>query len=161
MALIKICPSCGYSNPASEMMCQECAAFIADVAPIADDPPGKPGEAPSDGHATGKPRATDAAATIRAASRVSFCDAGGNIAFSAGDGEIIGRHNMGAEYLGPILTVSRRHCRLSQTAEGWKIEDLGSVNGTWINGRRICGPALLTDGDQVGLSQSCVLRAKL
>ena len=34
-------------------------------------------------------------------------------------------------------TVSRRHARLRRTATGFLVEDLGSVNGTWVNGARI------------------------
>jgi len=33
--------------------------------------------------------------------------------------------------------VSRRHARLDRTAEGWRLTDLGSSNGTFVNGRRI------------------------
>lgn len=31
--------------------------------------------------------------------------------------------------------ISRRHARLWPTAAGWKVADLGSKNGTWIDGR--------------------------
>jgi len=34
-------------------------------------------------------------------------------------------------------TVSRRHCRLDSDADGFSLEDLGSSNGTYINGQRI------------------------
>ena len=30
--------------------------------------------------------------------------------------------------------ASGRHARLSQTADGWVVEDLGSTNGTQLNG---------------------------
>jgi pSer/pThr/pTyr-binding forkhead associated (FHA) protein len=36
----------------------------------------------------------------------------------------------------PIDGVSRRHCQLS-VDEGVKLLDLGSTNGTWLNGREI------------------------
>ena len=35
------------------------------------------------------------------------------------------------------LTVSARHCRLSRTGAGFTIEDLGSTNGTYVNGNRL------------------------
>ena len=34
-------------------------------------------------------------------------------------------------------SVSRVHCFLSQTAEGWSVQDAGSVNGIVVNGRRL------------------------
>jgi len=45
--------------------------------------------------------------------------------------------------------VSRRHCRVRRVAAGYLIEDLGSRNGTFVNGRRIEGPIALSDGDEV------------
>ena len=40
-------------------------------------------------------------------------------------------------------TVSRRHARLSVTEDGVIVEDLGSTNGTFINGTRTEGPVLV------------------
>ena len=37
-------------------------------------------------------------------------------------------------------TVSGRHCRLTLDREGYLLEDLGSTNGTYVNGRRLAGP---------------------
>lgn len=53
--------------------------------------------------------------------------------------------------------VSRRHSRLSLSPQGYVIEDLGSTNGTFVNGERLSGPYLLIPGDQIGLSQKLVL----
>ena len=38
----------------------------------------------------------------------------------------------------PLPCVSRRHCRLEIDGRGtvW-VRDLGSLNGTWVNGRRV------------------------
>jgi len=45
-------------------------------------------------------------------------------------------------------SVSRRHCRLVHIERGWRIEDLGSTNGLYINGHRVKGHNLL-HGDLV------------
>ena len=45
--------------------------------------------------------------------------------------------------------VSRHHARLHWTGSVHVVEDLGSKNGTWINDRRLEGPAPLNDGDTV------------
>lgn len=49
------------------------------------------------------------------------------------------------------FAVSRYHARLTRQGEAYLIEDLGSVNGTWVNGVRISQPVLLKAGDSVGL----------
>jgi hypothetical protein len=54
-------------------------------------------------------------------------------------------------------TVSARHCRLHARASGYDLEDLGSTNGTYVNGERITGRAHVTPHDTVTLGQSVVL----
>ena len=48
----------------------------------------------------------------------------------------------------PLGDISRKHCRLIKEDEALKIEDLGSSNGTYINGKRI-HEAELQPGDTV------------
>ncbi len=47
--------------------------------------------------------------------------------------------------------VSRHHARLSHGRDGLVIEDLGSLNGVFVNERRISGPTLLGHGDLIGI----------
>lgn len=46
-------------------------------------------------------------------------------------------------------TVSRHHACISVTATGATIEDLGSRNGTLVNGASVTSPTPLRDGDEV------------
>jgi len=46
-------------------------------------------------------------------------------------------------------SVSRNHARISPTGDGFVIEDLGSMNGTWLNDVRVSGRVPLTNGDLV------------
>jgi pSer/pThr/pTyr-binding forkhead associated (FHA) protein len=50
--------------------------------------------------------------------------------------------------------VSGRHCRLTKTAEGFLLEDLGSTNGTFVNGIRIDSITTVSPGDTITLGQS-------
>src|SRR5262245_9299678 len=53
--------------------------------------------------------------------------------------------------------VSARHCRLTATAGGLVVEDLGSTNGTFVNGRRIAGPTPVRPGDRVTLGRAAAM----
>jgi hypothetical protein len=43
--------------------------------------------------------------------------------------------------------VSRKHARISAEGQRYKIEDLNSTNGTYIDGQRLIGPHLLAPGE--------------
>ena len=47
--------------------------------------------------------------------------------------------------------VSGRHAKIVRIGENYFIEDLGSSNGTFINGKKINGQYLLNSGDLIGL----------
>lgn len=47
--------------------------------------------------------------------------------------------------------VSRRHARVMREAGGVRLEDLGSSNGTFLNGKRLDSPATLKGKDEVGI----------
>lgn len=53
--------------------------------------------------------------------------------------------------------VSRKHSRLSFQGGKYVIEDLGSTNGTFVNGQRLAGPVVLKAGDVVSLGEQIVL----
>jgi serine phosphatase RsbU (regulator of sigma subunit) len=53
--------------------------------------------------------------------------------------------------------VSRRHAQLVRKGETWTVEDLGSANGTFHNGRRLQGGQSLADGDEVRICEFVLL----
>ncbi len=53
--------------------------------------------------------------------------------------------------------VSRHHLRMTRGAGGFTIEDLGSTNGTFVNGQRLTGARPLRPGDMVGLGETVTL----
>lgn len=50
--------------------------------------------------------------------------------------------------------LSRHHARLSLTDEAARVEDLGSANGTLVNGERVEGAVVLRDGDVIRMSDT-------
>lgn len=58
----------------------------------------------------------------------------------------------------PNRQVSRHHARISQTEDGFALEDLGSKNGTHHNGEMVEEPVALKDSDviQIALAQQFV-----
>jgi len=67
---------------------------------------------------------------------------------------ILGRHSR-ADIRLPYPEVSRRHCRVSFADGLWRITDLDSLNGVWINGERM-HDAVLYNGDHLRIG-SCEL----
>jgi predicted component of type VI protein secretion system len=57
----------------------------------------------------------------------------------------------------PDSEISRRHARFIVKAEGVYIEDLGSTNGTFLNGVRLSAPKLLANGDLITLADNTVM----
>lgn len=53
--------------------------------------------------------------------------------------------------------VSRHHMRFTRGAGGFTLEDLGSTNGTFINGQRLTGAKPLSNGDMIGLGETVTL----
>jgi predicted component of type VI protein secretion system len=53
--------------------------------------------------------------------------------------------------------VSRRHARIMRQGDLVVIEDVGSTNGTFVNGMRLTGPHTLVDGDLIGLGDAVTL----
>jgi two-component system cell cycle response regulator len=55
------------------------------------------------------------------------------------------------------LGVSWQHARISPAGAGaWTLEDVGSTNGTRVNGQRLEAPHTLSDGDKIVLGDSVV-----
>ena len=54
----------------------------------------------------------------------------------------------------PDQRISRRHARIRKEGDGYALEDLGSCNGTFVNGRRIQGTSKLRHGDELEIGAS-------
>ena len=56
--------------------------------------------------------------------------------------------------------VSRHHVKLTQQGASYTVEDLGSTNGTFIDGHRVMTPTLLVLGAKLGLGDTVVLEVQ-
>ncbi len=69
----------------------------------------------------------------------------------------IGRAAEGDGTLGDDPEISRRHARITRRAgDQLTIEDLGSTNGTFVNGKRIESPTPLTPGDTMKMGTTTI-----
>jgi hypothetical protein len=73
-----------------------------------------------------------------------------------GDQLVIGRDSSSAIAINDA-EVSRKHARLNFQGGKYVIEDLGSTNGTFVNGQRLVSPVVLKSGDVVSLGEQIVL----
>lgn len=53
--------------------------------------------------------------------------------------------------------VSRKHARMEMQAGGYVLEDLGSTNGTFVNGQRLMGPHVLRPNELIMLGENVSL----
>ncbi len=69
--------------------------------------------------------------------------------YKLGEGQyVIGRRS-DCHIFVPDMRVSRQHARLWRDGEGWSVEDLGSNNGTFINGVRLQAATQLRHDDEI------------
>ena len=76
------------------------------------------------------------------------------IALPAGE-HILGRSNDAAVFVDDV-GISRHHARITVASHGASLEDLGSKNGTMLNGRPIGGPMSLADGAVIVLGSTAL-----
>lgn len=67
----------------------------------------------------------------------------------------IGRHGQ-CELVLSDPEVSRRHMKITPGEKGWRLDDLGSTNGSYLNGQRITQQAAVP-GDTIQIGQSVLL----
>ena len=148
-----ICPSCGGMVPVGLLHCTGCGELL-----------------PGDGEATSQvPRTLSAAETVVVVRRadqlrqqLALGPAESALVLLRGPGEgslfrlgldvvTLGRAPTATVLLDDV-SVSRRHAEITPIPAGYRITDLGSLNGTYVNGTRVSS-ALLAHGDviQIGL----------
>jgi len=140
------CPECGFQNPLSANFCSKCGTrlpqedaseqtmtFAADD--LADDAAAALADVPGKGPAL----------VVR-----SGGGRAGESFLPSGDRTLIGRSPDCDVFLDDV-TVSRKHAEIVRDGERFTITDLGSLNGTFVNRKRIESQQLEDDDEvQIG-----------
>jgi pSer/pThr/pTyr-binding forkhead associated (FHA) protein len=130
------CPECAFVNAEGANYCQKCGAFLGEA---------KEGQSGGDTtevyqvDETGELKPVDLEEVTGEGATLIIRSGGGRAgeAFNvAGDRNTIGR-SPDAEIFLDDVTVSRNHALLVRRRDGLYIDDLGSLNGTYVNRRRI------------------------
>lgn len=134
------CPECGSPQSDAHRFCARCGAAL----------PARPGDTtgPFSLSDTGEAGLTLPRGTGPALAVLSGGGLAGEI-FSLGAGKLmIGRASDCDVFLDDV-TVSRHHATITVEGDTAVLVDLGSMNGTYINRRRMEGEERLEDGDEV------------
>jgi pSer/pThr/pTyr-binding forkhead associated (FHA) protein len=142
------CPECGFQNPESANYCSKCGAHL-----VRDEPGGHttmsftPEEnTEDDSLALADLRIEGPALVVRSGGG----RAGETFALER-DRVSVGRGPECDVFLDDV-TVSRKHAVLRRGPDGFTIDDEGSLNGTYVNRRRV-ETAQLEDGDEVQIGK--------
>ena len=139
------CPECGFQNPEASNYCSRCGALLA-------TDPGSETTMSFDVEDDGEE--VDLLTALGITGPALVVRSGGGMAgqsFQPGEGKtLIGRSPECDVFLDDV-TVSRRHSELVRDGEMFSIRDLGSLNGTYVNRRRIESVVLENDDEvQIG-----------
>jgi hypothetical protein len=148
------CPECGFQNPEAANYCSRCGAFLRTEAAGETTLTIAPDEVGAD--ETGVER-SDAFRGPELVVRAGGGRAGESFRL-AGARTLIGRSPECDIFLDDV-TVSRRHAELLAEDDRFVIRDLGSLNGTFVNRRRIDAVDLDDDDElQIGKYRMTFLR---
>ena len=140
------CPECGHRNQISARFCSSCGAELAWGEPTTSHPVVK----------------TDDEGPLANIDRSSFrvdqglfvvvqgAKAGARYSLDT-DLVQVGRHPDSDIFLDDI-TVSRRHAEVVRNAANYQVNDVGSLNGTYVNRQRVDN-AELRDGDELRIGK--------
>jgi pSer/pThr/pTyr-binding forkhead associated (FHA) protein len=128
------CPECGFINSPGANFCQKCGAHLP-----ADEQGGDQTTITYKIDETGEMKAVDLEQVVAEGAALVIRSGGGRGGESFGiEGErvTIGRSPDADVFLDDV-TVSRNHALVVRRRDGLYIDDLGSLNGTYVNRRRI------------------------
>ncbi len=141
------CPECGFHQSEAHNFCERCGALLhVEGGTVESTGPFALGD--GDGDLAGHGYVIEGPAlAVRAGGGLS-----GEIFRLAGERVTIGRDASSDIFLDDV-TVSRNHATITVVDGAVTLQDLSSLNGTYVNRRRIDEPELLTDGDELQIGK--------
>lgn len=142
------CPECGFQNPESANYCSKCGALLVRDESASDT---TMSFTPEEGEEEG----ADVLEELRTEGPALVVRSGGGRAgehFLLNEARVTVGRSPECDIFLDDVTVSRRHALVKQQDGGFLIEDEGSLNGTFLNRRRI-ESAPLEDGDEVQIGK--------
>ncbi len=139
------CPECGFVNAEGANYCQKCGAFVGAI-----EAPSDPSTATYRIDETGELVPVELDEVVAHGGALVIRAGGGRVGESfplEGDRVSIGRRPDSEVFLDDV-TVSRDHALIVRRGGDWHLDDLGSLNGTYVNRQRI-ETHRLTDGDEL------------
>jgi pSer/pThr/pTyr-binding forkhead associated (FHA) protein len=130
------CTECGFVNTEGANYCQRCGAFVGQKEPKRDDVTTATYVIDDE---TGELRPVDVEDVVEGGGALVIRSGGGRVGQSfplRGERMVIGRSPEAEIFLDDV-TVSRDHAVLVRRAGGWYLDDSGSLNGTYVNRKRI------------------------
>ncbi len=142
------CPECGFHQSEAHTYCQRCGALLPhDGGTAAGQTTGPFTLGDPDGEAGVLATVEGPALAVRSGGGLS-----GEIFSLARERVTIGRDS-GSDIFLDDVTVSRHHAEVVVSSSGITLRDLGSLNGTYVNRRRIDADEVLTDGDELQIGK--------
>jgi FHA domain/zinc-ribbon domain len=142
------CPECGFQNPEAANYCSKCGALLVkDEGGAETTQTYTPEELADEEGPLDEIAAEGPALVVR-----SGGGRAGEYFSPQGERTTIGRSPDNDIFLDDV-TVSRKHAVLVQSDGQFRIEDLGSLNGTFVNRRRIDEATRLQSGDEVQIGK--------
>jgi hypothetical protein len=143
------CPECGFQNPEAANYCSKCGALL-----VKDEPGSETtmSYSPEDGDEDAGVALEELATEGPALVVRSGGGRAGEHFVPQGERTTIGRSPDCDIFLDDV-TVSRKHAVLLQQDGTFRIEDLGSLNGTFLNRKRIESAETLENGDELQIGK--------
>jgi pSer/pThr/pTyr-binding forkhead associated (FHA) protein len=142
------CPECGFQNPESANYCARCGAHLMKEEPGDSTQTFTPVEPGDESALLAEELGIQGPALVVR----SGGGRAGETFHPQSDRTTIGRSPDCGIFLDDV-TVSRRHAVLVEEDGGFVITDQESLNGTFVNRRRIDEPTRLDDGDEVQIGK--------
>ncbi len=140
------CPACGRKYRAGTLFCKECGIYLSTGSPLRTDPLPEEEQAAPRAYPWADETQIDPEGETPTVMRVTVLETGRQVVLPVVPETSLGRLDAALGVFpnldlaadgGMEAGVSRRHAKIYHLTGRFFVEDLGSTNGTFVNGRRL------------------------